>query len=84
VWTIELSREALRALLRMPSDQALRIRRRLDELARDPRRARNVKKLTDHPGFRLRVGDYRVIYLLQDARLVVQVVWIAARGEVYR
>ncbi|MFP5461934.1 MAG: type II toxin-antitoxin system RelE family toxin [Gammaproteobacteria bacterium] len=84
MWSIEFSREAVKALVRMPRDQAVRIRRKIDELARDPANAPNVKKLTEHPGYRLRVGDWRVVYLLLDDRLVVQVVRIAPRGEVYR
>jgi mRNA interferase RelE/StbE len=68
----------------MPREDAARIRHRLGELARDPWQGRNVKKLTDHPGFRLRVGGYRVVYLVQKERLVVQVIRIALRGEVYR
>jgi mRNA interferase RelE/StbE len=84
VWKLEFSRDAVKALVRMPRDQAVRVRRKLDELARDPIGAPNVKKLTGHPGFRLRVGDWRVVYLLQNERLVVQIIRIAPRGEVYR
>jgi len=84
VWKLEFTRDAVKALVRMPRDQAARVRRRLDELARDPIGAPNVKKLTGHPGFRLRVGDWRVVYLLQNDRLVVQIIRIAPRGEVYK
>jgi mRNA interferase RelE/StbE len=84
VWKLEFSRDAVKALVRMPRDQAVRVRRKLDELARDPIGAPNVKKLTGHPGFRLRVGDWRVVYLLQNERLVVQIIRIAPRGEVYK
>ena len=84
MWTLELSREAVRALLRMPRDQALRIRARLDDLARDPYGVANVRRLTAHPGFRLRVGDWRVVYLLDRDRVVVQIIRIAKRSEVYR
>lgn len=84
MWTIEFSREAVKALMRMPRDQALRIRGKIDDLARNPATAPNVKKLTEHPGYRLRFGDWRVVYLLLEDRLVVQVVRIAPRGEVYR
>jgi mRNA interferase RelE/StbE len=83
VWSVEFSRDAVKALMRMPRDQALRIRRKIDELARDPYNAPNVKKLTEHPGFRLRVGDWRVVYLLIEERVVIHVVRIAPRGEVY-
>ncbi len=81
MWSIEFSRDAVKALVRMPRDQAFRIRRRIDELARDPYNAPNVKKLTDHPGFRMRVGDWRVVYLLIEDRVVIHVIRIAPRGE---
>ena len=70
--------------MRMPQDHARRIRRKLDELARDPHGMSNVKKLTEHPGFRLRVGDWRVVYLLIEERVVVHVIRIAPRGDVYK
>lgn len=84
MWSLELSREAVKALLRMPRPEAVRIRRHLDQLAQDPWTTPNVKKLTDHPGFRLRVGDWRIVYLLKEQQLIVQVIRIARRGEVYR
>jgi len=84
VWSLEFSREAAKALLRMPRQEAVRIRKKLDVLARDPAGARGVKKLTEHPGYRLRVGDWRVLYLLDRDRIVIQVVRVAHRREVYR
>ncbi|MEJ7668419.1 MAG: type II toxin-antitoxin system RelE/ParE family toxin [Casimicrobiaceae bacterium] len=68
----------------MRRDQAGRIRRKLDEMARDPLHAANVKKLSEHPGFRLRVVDWRIVYLLDNDRVVIQVIRIAPRGEVYK
>jgi len=84
MWSIEFSRQAQRALLRMPRDQAAQVRLGIDELAQDPRTARDVKKLTDQPGYRMRVGDWRVVYLLDRERIVVQIIRIAHRREVYR
>jgi len=84
MWRLELSREATKAMLRMPRDQAQRVRARLNDLVRDPYTVPNVKKLTEQPGFRLRVGDWRVVYLLDQDRIVIQVIRIAQRGEVYR
>ncbi len=81
---MEFTRDAARALLRMPKVQAIRIRRKLDVLAKDPQKAANVKKLTEHPGYRLRVGDWRVVYLLDHGRIIIQVIRIAKRSEVYR
>ena len=84
MWTVEFSHDAVKALLRMPRDQALRIRTQIHRLARDPRASPNVKKLTEHPGYRLRVGDWRVVYVLIQERLVIRVIRIASRGSAYK
>lgn len=84
MYALRFSTAALKALQKAPADAAGRIRARLDELARDPFAAANVKKLTSHPGYRLRVGDWRVIYLVRREEVVVHVVDIGQRKEVYR
>jgi len=61
-----------------------RILRSLHRLAAGPRSAANVKALRGGGRYRLRVGDWRVIYTLRDDVLVVLVVRIAHRREVYR
>jgi len=84
MYALRFSTAALKALRKAPVDVAGRIRTKLDELARDPFTAAKVKKLTSHPGYRLRVGDWRVIYLIQKEEIVIQVVDIGQRKEVYR
>lgn len=84
MYALRFSTTALKALRKAPADVVGRIRTKLDELARDPFTAANVKKLTSHPGYRLRVGDWRVIYLIQKEEVVIQVVDIGQRKEVYR
>lgn len=61
-----------------------RILRSLDRLAADPRSAANVKALKGDARYRLRVGDWRVIYTLRDDVLVVLVLRVAHRREAYR
>ena len=56
---------------------------RIEGLARDPFVAANVKSLIGQPGFRLRVGDWRVIYDAEQKRVVVQVPRVAPRGGAY-
>jgi mRNA interferase RelE/StbE len=57
---------------------------KIDAIAVDPYATNNnVKKLKGSDDYRLRVGDWRIIYTLQDATLVVVVVRIAPRGGVY-
>jgi len=71
-----------RALDRLPSPIAARIERRIDALADQPRPP-GCKKLTGLDAWRIRVGDYRVIYQIHDDRLIVLVVRIGHRREVY-
>jgi mRNA interferase RelE/StbE len=84
MYEIQYSKAAQKALMMMPSNTAATIRSKLVDLAKDPLAARNVKKLSNHPGYRLRVGDWRVLYLLDGLRLIVQVAEIDVRGEIYK
>jgi mRNA interferase RelE/StbE len=84
MYSIEITRDAARALQKMPRNIAVLIRSKIDALAVAPYAANNnVKKLKGSDDFRLRVGDWRVVYTLQDAKLVIVVVRIAPRGGVY-
>ncbi len=82
-WHVEFERRAKRECDALSGDIRERIIKALDRLAADPRSAANVKAL--HGGsYRLRVGDHRVIYALADDVLVVLVVKIGHRRDVYR
>jgi NAD(P)-dependent dehydrogenase (short-subunit alcohol dehydrogenase family) len=52
-------------------------------LAGDPRPP-GCKRLRNRPDWRLRVGDYRLVYLVDDAAKVVSITWIGPRGSAYR
>lgn len=60
-----------------------RIRSAIDGLAMDPR-PHGVVKLAGRDDYRIRVGDYRVVYAVDDGELLVLVARIAHRQEVYR
>lgn len=69
----------------MPRNTAVRIKARIAALAIDPYAPNNnVKKLVDRPGYRLRVGDWRVIYETQRDELVILVLTVAPRGGAYQ
>jgi mRNA interferase RelE/StbE len=81
--SIEYTREAIRAMAKMPRDVRQRVQDKIEDLACDPFNAPNVKKLVGQPGYRLRVGDWRVLYDVESGRLVVRVLRIGPRGGVY-
>ena len=69
----------------MPRNTANLIREKLGRIANDPfGTIPNATKLQGRLGYRLRVGDWRVIYEINKDELVIIVVKIAPRGEVYR
>jgi mRNA interferase RelE/StbE len=85
MFSISYSKAARKALKSMPRNKAGVILEKIEALADDPFAPNNnVRKLTDHPGYRLRVGDWRVVYLVYEQTLLIAVVRIAPRGEVYR
>ena len=85
MYRVVFTKRVDRTLRKMSRNRARLIREKLDQLAQDPyARNPNVTKLQSRPGYRLRVGDWRVLYELEDDRLVIMVLKIAPRGGVYR
>ena len=83
-YRIQIKESASKALAALPQVDQKRIQRKIDALADAPR-PHGVKKVHGPEGFlRIRVGDYRVVYLVQDEVLIVLVVRIAHRREAYR
>lgn len=69
----------------LPRPLLAQIHEKLLAIAADPYgQHANAKKLTGQPGYRLRIGDWRVVYELADERLVVLIVRIAPRGQIYK
>jgi mRNA interferase RelE/StbE len=77
---------AVRQLRAIPQPAALTILRALTPLGDDPRRPDvSIKKLAGYDDrYRLRVGDYRLIYEIMDGQLVILVVGVGHRREIYR
>jgi mRNA interferase RelE/StbE len=70
----------------IPQPAALTILQALTPLGDDPRRPdANVKKLAGYEDrYRLRVGDYRIIYEVMDRQLIILIVGVGHRREIYR
>ncbi len=70
---------------KLPQKLSARIKSKLIALAQDPySKHNNVTKLQEQDGYRLRVGDWRVIYEIRDEELIIFVLRVAPRGGVYR
>ena len=83
-YTVSLRPAAERAWRKLPSEIRPRINRALLALENDPR-PHGVAKLRGHANrWRVRIGDYRVIYQINDATNTVEILHIAHRREVYR
>ena len=84
-YTIEFKPSAARAFEKIPRPEQIRIAHRIDALSVQPY-PQGVEKLKGaaEPLFRLRVGDYRVIYTVVQKRLLILVVKVGHRREVYR
>lgn len=82
-YSIEILRSAQKQLARIDRKAQSRIINAIKELGSNPRPS-GSKKLSGRPAWRIRIGNYRVIYEIQDDQLVVLIVTIGARKDVYR
>jgi len=79
------SLDAAKTLRKMPRNVAKTIRGKLNQLTVDPYTPNNnLTKLAGREGYRLRVGDWRIIYQINNDVLEILVLRIAPRGEVYK
>ena len=83
-YSVELKASARKELERLPAKLIQRIFPKLEELASEPRPAGCKKLKGGQQEWRIRVGDYRVVYTIDDARLRVSVTRIRNRSEVYQ
>jgi mRNA interferase RelE/StbE len=74
---------ASRSIEKLPRSIQQRIVSRIEALSENPRPPGSVK-LKGQNAYRVRVGDYRIVYTIEDQRLVVLIVDVGHRREVYR
>jgi len=84
MYTIQFTTQAIRALRKISANEAALIRLRIQELALNPFAVPNVKSLAGRPGYRLRIGDWRVIFEVAQNEQVISILKIAQRGGAYR
>ena len=86
MYGIELSIKAAKAYLKLPAQFQKRIDAKLTMIAENPYgKHNNVKSLQGmHGCYRLRIGDWRIVYEIVDDKLKIYVIKIGQRKEVYR
>jgi mRNA interferase RelE/StbE len=83
-YSVVFVRSARKELEALPERLALRILRRIESLAREPRPPGCVKLAGSQDLWRVRVGDYRVIYSISDVRRLVDVRAVRHRRDAYQ
>ena len=81
-YRVEFRPAAARQLRKIEPQSLERLRGAITLLAEDPRPPAS-RQLRGRPGWRVRVGDYRIIYTIDDGLLVVAVIAIGHRREAY-
>ena len=82
-YSVFLKRSAAKELEGLPLKDRRRVAARISALAEEPRPA-GVEKISGQDKYRIRQGDFRVLYGIDDPALTVTVVKIGHRGDVYR
>ncbi|HEY5286361.1 MAG TPA: type II toxin-antitoxin system RelE/ParE family toxin [Solirubrobacteraceae bacterium] len=81
-WSIEIERRADRDLERLDRQVRDRVLSSIENLAANPEQA-NIRRLTNRPESRLRVGNWRVIFTIDHARRTVSVRRVLLREHAY-
>jgi len=84
MFKIVYQRQAIKALKRMPSNYAERFKSAFDAIAVEQTEALDIKPLDGRPGYRLRIGQWRAMYEIDNGKLMIYVLKIGARGDVYK
>jgi len=83
-YRLTIERSAVKAIEALDSETYRRVRSVIDQLVSDPRPAGCRKLVGADDLWRIRVGDWRIVYAVRDDELLVLVVRVAHRRDVYR
>ncbi len=82
-YLLRIKRSAERELGALPKTDLKRVADRIQQLVSQPR-LHGCEKLSAEEAYRIRKGDYRVVYTVDDERRVVEIIKIGHRREIYR
>lgn len=84
MYKVEYTHTAAKSLRKLSREVATRIVAAIMELSNSPYEMPGVKKLSGRDGYRLRVGDWRILYSIHNDILTILILDIGSRGEVYK
>ncbi len=82
-YSVQIKKSAQKEIKALPSSDKERILVKIRALAENPR-GPDSKKLSGEEKYRVRVGVYRILYEIQDSVLIIMIVRVAHRKDVYR
>jgi mRNA interferase RelE/StbE len=83
-YKIEVKKSAAKALKKIPKADRKRIVDKIDSLAENPPSPETTKMKGNNPFHKIHVGDYRIIYEIQEAVLLILIVKVGHRKDIYR
>ncbi|NJL49631.1 MAG: type II toxin-antitoxin system RelE/ParE family toxin [Leptolyngbyaceae cyanobacterium SM2_5_2] len=83
-YRIEFAKPAAKQFKAIPRQEQQRLKLKIDALADEPRPSGTVKLAGEDGFYRIRVGNYRIVYAIEDDQLLVLVVKVGHRRDVYR
>ena len=83
-YQVTFARSARKELERLPSREVKRIIAKITALAFEPRPAGCRKLVSEQNLWRIRIGEYRVVYSINDETKIIDIVTVRHRSEVYR
>lgn len=83
-YSIEIKKSAAKTLKKIQRLDQHRIVKRIDEIAKDLPNPEMTKMKGDNPFHKIRVGNYRIIYEIQEEVIIILIVKIGHRKDVYR
>jgi mRNA interferase RelE/StbE len=83
-YRVEVKEQAIKELAKLQPDVGRKIFESIEFLASNPRPRQSIKLRESASSYRLRVGDYRVLYQIDDSEKTVMIFKVGHRREVYR
>lgn len=83
-YKVEITTKAVKFLKTIPEADRNRIENTIQELSKNPRGSKVIKLNGDKEQYRARQGDYRIIFTIYDAKLVIEIISIDHRKDAYK